>query len=167
MKCTKRTLSIGILKPLNIYIPEKGAPVLLDFGAARQAMLDKNQRFTVILSHGYAPIEQYYSMGKQGPYSDIYACAATMYSCLRGPVVTQEGHKVLAPPIAAPDRQSGSILPHIKKVSRQPLSDRVAEAIMQGLEFNAEKRPQTVVEFQKKLQVETPSRNHPEDRFHF
>ncbi|WP_255317204.1 serine/threonine protein kinase [Candidatus Magnetobacterium casense] len=72
------------IKPKNIYIPDNGNPILLDFGSARDAISTK---LSICLTHGYAPLEQYSSdmkLGKQGPWTDIYACAATMYSCLRG-----------------------------------------------------------------------------------
>jgi len=73
------------VKPANIYIWEDGSPVLLDFGSARQALGGQTKSLTSIVSPGYAPFEQYYSNGdRQGPWTDIYSLAATMYRAISG-----------------------------------------------------------------------------------
>ena len=72
------------LKPENIYLTEDGRPLLLDFGSARQALTGRTAMLTSIVTIGYAPFEQYYEDGKQGPWSDIYALAAVMYRAIHG-----------------------------------------------------------------------------------
>ena len=67
------------IKPENIYITDDGRPLLLDFGSARQSVTDHTAMLTSIVTTGYAPYEQYYEDGKQGPWSDIYALAGVMY----------------------------------------------------------------------------------------
>lgn len=143
------------VKPQNIYLSEEGFPLLLDFGAARQAMQDDNQTLSAFFTPGYAPLEQYPSgrhPGKgnmrQGPWTDVYACAATMYSCFRGEF--REQH--LEPPPEPTDRLlKGDTLPPIQHVSKVKLSNHVAKAIMRGLEIQSERRPQTIAEFQELL----------------
>ncbi|MCY4755261.1 serine/threonine protein kinase [Pelomonas aquatica] len=73
--------------PDNIFLPaDGGPPILLDFGAARQAIGDHTQVFTAILKPSYAPIEQYAEATslKQGPWTDFYALAAAMHDLLTG-----------------------------------------------------------------------------------
>jgi serine/threonine protein kinase len=73
--------------PDNIFLPADGAPpILLDFGAARQAIGDRTQIFTAILKPSFAPIEQYAEATslKQGPWTDFYALAAVMHDLLTG-----------------------------------------------------------------------------------
>lgn len=73
------------IKPANIYIREDGSPVLLDFGSARQALGQQTKTLTSIVSPGYAPFEQYYSKSdRQGPWTDIYSLAATLYRAISG-----------------------------------------------------------------------------------
>src|SRR6185295_9817489 len=72
------------IKPDNIFLREDGTPLLLDFGAARQAVGAKSQNLTAIVSEGYAPYEQYVSDSTQGPWSDIYALGCTLYRCMSG-----------------------------------------------------------------------------------
>lgn len=68
------------IKPANIFIRKDGSPVLLDFGSARHSVGEHTRTMTRILSPGYAPIEQYYGEGEeQGPWTDIYGLAATLY----------------------------------------------------------------------------------------
>ena len=43
------------IKPGNIYVRDDGSPVLIDFGAARQAMGQRSQNLTRIFTPGYAP----------------------------------------------------------------------------------------------------------------
>lgn len=72
------------IKPGNILVRRTGPPVLLDFGAARIALEEQAGGLTVMLTPGYAPIEQYSREEKQGPWSDIYAMGATAYHCITG-----------------------------------------------------------------------------------
>ena len=55
------------IKPSNIFVRRADeSPVLLDFGAARQALGRKSQSMMAVVSAGYSPPEQYESEGEQG-----------------------------------------------------------------------------------------------------
>jgi serine/threonine protein kinase len=81
------------IKPANIYLRRDDSPVLLDFGAAREAFGVHSRHITSMVTHGYAPFEQYSPNGKLGPWTDLYALGATIYHCATG-----------VPPPAAPER---------------------------------------------------------------
>ena len=73
------------IKPSNIYIRGNNTPVLIDFGSAREASLQQSGEITSLVSQGYTPLEQYSSSyGQQGPWTDIYSLAATMYQGITG-----------------------------------------------------------------------------------
>ena len=68
------------IKPHNIMVRGNGTPVLIDFGSARQYTQQDQHNLTSVVSQGYAPIEQYnVAFGQQGPWTDIYAFAASLH----------------------------------------------------------------------------------------
>lgn len=127
------------IKPQNIYVTDQGTPMLLDFGAARMAMVDATKTMTVMLSAGFAPFEQYHTKGRQGPWSDIYACAATLYFLVTGKV----------PGDAIERRHDDRLLP--PTVLNPALSKGFGAAIMRGLALEPTARPQTVEAFRDAL----------------
>jgi serine/threonine protein kinase len=72
------------IKPENIIITPANKAILIDFGSAREFIHDKTQKHTSILTQGYAPLEQYSSIGRKGSYSDIYSLGAVFYFTLTG-----------------------------------------------------------------------------------
>ncbi|HZV53640.1 MAG TPA: serine/threonine-protein kinase [Rhodocyclaceae bacterium] len=72
------------IKPSNIYLRTDGNPVLLDFGAARQALGNDGPALKPMYTPGFAAPEQYKAPDQMGPWTDIYAVGASMYACLAG-----------------------------------------------------------------------------------
>jgi uncharacterized membrane protein YhaH (DUF805 family) len=130
------------VKPENIYLKRNGQPLLLDFGAARQAVGERSRSMQAVLSPGYAPIEQYSGLGNQGPWTDVYACAATLYRVITGET-----------PPDAPDRGDVRLLPPSRGVTDLP--QHLNEAIMAGLAMDWRHRPQSVKAFQDMLEGDT------------
>ena len=88
------------IKPGNIVLREAdGSPVLLDFGAARQAIGAKSRSVTSIVTPGYAPIEQYSSRGRQGAWTDLYALGGVCYRALTGQVPEDATDRVRHDPL--------------------------------------------------------------------
>lgn len=128
------------IKPDNIYLTTNGRPVLLDFGSARQAVSNRSMAMTSIVTSGYAPFEQYYEDGNQGPWSDIYAMGAVMYRAIVGKKPPESTRRLKDDPCEKlATRYDGQYDPHFLK------------AIDKALSVNETKRPQSVAEWRGML----------------
>jgi hypothetical protein len=128
------------LKPGNIFIREDGSPVLLDFGAARNAVGRKSKNLTSIVTPGYAPLEQYFADGNQGPWTDIYAMASILYQAVAGRIPPEAPARVKRDPIT-PAIEAG----------RGRFSEAFLTGIDNGLKVEEEQRPQTVEQWRAML----------------
>lgn len=127
------------IKPHNIFLTTSKRVILLDFGAARVSMNERSKSMSVVLTPGFAPPEQYHGRGKQGPWTDIYAVAATMYYMLTGSV-----------PAEATERLYEDQLEPVNALNRA-VSEPVSRALNAAMAIRAEDRPQTIPTFQALL----------------
>lgn len=123
----------------NIMLGDDGEISLIDFGAARMAAGAETKSLTVLLKHGYAPVEQYQTKGKQGPWTDIYAVCATMYGMLSGALPDEAIERMVEDKVLPLEKISG----HERGIK---ISHRVSKAIQKGLEVRPENRYQRVEE---------------------
>ena len=129
------------IKPGNIIIrDEDDSPVLLDFGAARQAIGTKSRSITSIITPGYAPIEQYERSGHQGPWTDIYALGAVCYHALTGEV-----------PNDATERMRRDSLISVSERCAGQARAKFLSAIDRALQVNEEDRPQSIADWRAAL----------------
>ena len=136
------------LSPDNIMVLDTGAPMLLDFGAARQVIGDMTQALTVILKPGFAPIEQYANdeSMRQGPWTDIYGVGAVLYFVVTGKA-----------PVASVARLVKDPLKKLHLSADYPLSAAFARAIDHALAVFPNHRPQSIDEFQAALNHTSPA----------
>ena len=118
------------IKPGNILLrAADGSPVLVDFGAARQAVGARSRSVTAVLTPGYAPIEQYSSRGHQGPWTDMYALGGVCYQALTGKVPDEAMERIRQDPLipiteAAKGKATKSFLSAIDWALRVEEADR-------------------------------------------
>ncbi|MCC0007880.1 MAG: protein kinase [Hyphomicrobiaceae bacterium] len=73
------------IAPDNVIVRKSGAPVLIDFGSARGEIAAHSKTVSALVKPGYSPYEQYAETTRQqGPWTDIYALAATIYHAVTG-----------------------------------------------------------------------------------
>lgn len=127
------------IKPGNVFVRDDGSPVLLDFGSAR--MSGQDSALTAIVSAGYAPLEQYHTHGKQGPWSDLYALGGVLYWMVTGN----------KPVDAAARVREDALPPAVQVGDRTRYSQNLLAAIDWALSPNEEQRPQSVAAFRQAL----------------
>jgi len=110
------------IKPGNIFLRKDGPPVLLDFGAARQALGEQTRTLTGIVTPGYGPFEQYGSLGRQGAWTDLYALGATMYHCLTGRAPVEAPDRITVLQEGAPDPVKPAVEAAAGRCSRELLA---------------------------------------------
>lgn len=122
--------------PDNVMWMPDGTLKLLDFGCARS--MEDGKSMTVLVKEGFAPVEQYQSHG-QGPYTDVYALAATLYYSLTGVI----------PPSAVDRLEEDTIQ---KPVSLgADLTPEQEGALLWGLTIQPKFRPVNMQAFAEKL----------------
>ncbi|MCR4640711.1 MAG: PASTA domain-containing protein [Lachnospiraceae bacterium] len=136
--------------PNNIMLTADGKVKLLDFGAARLATGSYSKSLSVMFKDGFTPEEQYRSRGKQGPWTDVYAAAATLYKMLTGVVPEGALERKVKDELKLPSKRGAKI------------PSRVDTAIMNALNVNAEKRTQSATEFKEELCGEGNVKKHYE-----
>ena len=74
------------ISPDNILLNRKREPILIDFGAAREHASNTNRALSAlrVVKDGYSPQEFYIAGSAQGPWSDLYALAASLYHVIKG-----------------------------------------------------------------------------------
>lgn len=139
------------IKPENIYLRSDGSPMLIDFGSTRQA-ISQTMPEKFMVTHGYAPIEQYPDKGKQGPWTDVYALGASMYRCISGkrPINALERYQ------ASLHYQTDPLAP-ATVVGKNDYSLQLLGCIDWALQVHPRDRPQSARAFQDRLLGSTTS----------
>ena len=113
------------ISPDNIMVDDHGQIKLIDFGSARGQSAETDKTYTVILKHGYAPSEQYYAKGNQGPWTDIYSLCATMYKMLTGQIPPNSIERMENDEYVAPSACGIAISPRTEAVLKKGLAVKV------------------------------------------
>ena len=138
------------IKPSNIMLRGDGSAVLLDFGAARQAVGQRSKSITSILTPGYAPIEQYDTKAEDvGPWSDLYALGMVAYRCVSG---ARDADLPDAVTRARAQRRGNQDLAPAVEVGRGDYDAAFLRAIDSAIQVYEEERPQTIAAWRETLE---------------
>jgi serine/threonine protein kinase len=135
------------IKPANVLMRDNGAPVLLDFGAARLAMEQQASALTVMLTPGYAPLEQYSATDQQGAWTDLYALGGTAYHCMIGQAPMVATERIARLHSGQPDEVNTRLQDATGRYSTQLL-----ETVQWMMEPIAGRRPKSADQILRKLQ---------------
>jgi len=135
----RRLLHLDI-KPGNVYLRSDGSPLLLDFGAARQVLEADAPALPRLFTPGFAAPERHTDRRRLGPWSDVYAVGATMYSCM-----TAEG-----PPDASERIRQDRLVP-ARKAGAGKYSEELLDTVDWCMRLDPMERPQSVFALQKVL----------------
>lgn len=127
------------ISPDNIMISKDGDVKIIDFGAARYATTGHSRSLSVLVKPGYAPQEQYRSRGDQGTWTDVYACAATLYKMITGVTPEDSMERELKDTLVAPSKLGVKIPKNIEN------------AILNAMNLRIEDRTQTAEDFENDL----------------
>ena len=121
------------ISPKNIMEDKDNRAWLIDLGAAKQSLPEQeegvSQETQPIGLPGFSPLEQYTGTMAIGPWTDVYALAATVYYCL-----------------------TGELLPDViqKKITiSKKIPRKMRQILRKGIALYPEDRYQTVDEFEK------------------
>jgi serine/threonine protein kinase len=118
------------VSPENLFVTQQGVVKLIDFGAAENypSAPINGQGKAILLKPGFAPPEQYSSRGNQGPWTDIYALAASFYYVVSGEKVPD-----------VRERQAGARLVPLRSLSSE-VSPAISAAIDKALALGVKER---------------------------
>lgn len=132
------------LKPANIFITDDDRAVMMDFGAAREALNQDKNFSRPMYTPGFAASELYHRNEKIGPWTDLYAIGACLFSCMQG-----------YPPDDAQRRNKKDRLDLKLSRFRGIYSDNLIDLVRWCMNLKAEDRPQSVFMLQKKISQQT------------
>ena len=139
------------IKPGNIMFREDGGAVLLDFGAARQAVGQRSKSITSILTPGYAPLEQYDQKAADvGPWSDFYALGVVAYRCVTGVGEGELLDAVARARLVSRGEREKDMRP-VVELAKGQYDQRLLKAIDSCMRVDERERPQGVSDLEAAL----------------
>ena len=127
------------LSPDNLMLTPDGSVRILDLGAAKDLNINTGASSMQVAKGGFSPLEQYIQSGGSGPWTDVYAMAATMYFTFTGVL-----------PLPSVDRLAKDTLRwDLPQLAALP--GNVRTALQKAMVISPEARTQSMAEFASQL----------------
>ena len=130
------------ISPDNIFICRDGSVKLIDFGASRTQTSRYSNSFMPVEKEGYSPPEQHTldrDGGNQGPWSDVYAMAGTIYRCVTGKRVPSSSARLAGDQLEFPKGYNSGV------------NDEQIKVIEKNLSLDRNLRSKSMIELAKDL----------------
>lgn len=137
------------LSPDNLMLTPEGSVQILDLGAAKDLNINSGASSMQVAKGGFSPLEQYSQRGGSGPWTDVYAMAATMYYSLTG----------VLPPNAVDRVDEDPIRWDLPQLAALP--QNVLAALKEALAVTAKARTQSMGELLEQLSHSGTSKKQP------
>lgn len=128
------------IKPGNILVTDDDRAVLLDFGAARNVLHQDGKYLQPMFTPGFSAPEMYRRSKPIGPWTDIYAIGACMFSCMTG-----------CPPPDAAKADCRTKLEAMVAELQGKYSPMLIELVLSCMQMDPQARPHSVLSVQKVL----------------
>ena len=134
------------IKPGNILVTDDDRAVLIDFGAARDVLRTGGKFLQPMFTPGFSAPEMYKRGKPVGPWTDIYAIGACIFSCMRG-----------CPPPDASKSDCRATLEVLVSELRGKYSSSLIELVLACMQADPQSRPHSVLAVQKILTSPPPN----------
>ncbi|MDH4480544.1 MAG: serine/threonine-protein kinase [Rhodoferax sp.] len=134
------------IKPGNILVTDDDRAVLIDFGAARDVLRTGGKFLQPMFTPGFSAPEMYKRGKPVGPWTDIYAIGACIFSCMQG-----------CPPPDASKSDCRATLEVLVSELRGKYSSSLIELVLACMQADPQSRPHSVLAVQKILSSPPPN----------
>ncbi|MFK7846266.1 MAG: TonB family protein [Rhodothermales bacterium] len=145
----RKGLIHGRLSPSQVFLTKSGRPMILRFHVTQILLARRCGRASDIATPGFTPPELLLADGKKGPWSDVYASAATLYSIITGKRPPQTMKRYDNDPFPDILHKEKEISKGLKKVLNRAMA----------LDWND--RPQTILELKQEILEQMPATSRP------
>ena len=145
----RKGLIHGRLSPDQVFLTKSGRPMLLRFHVTQILLARRCGRVSDIAIPGFTPPELMRTDGKKGPWSDVYASAATLYSIITG-----------KRPVPAMKRYDNDPFPDVLHLE-SGISKGLKKVLNRAMNMDWNDRPQTIQELKQEILEQLPAASRP------
>ncbi len=135
----QRGLIHGAFSPQAVFLVKGRGPMLRGFRTTHVMLAQRTGDRGHLITGGLSAPEQYKAKGRQGPWTDIYSIAATLYLMLTGEMLPDASRRL----------EEDEVPALLQQLSMLP--EEAREVVGQALSLDLAQRPRSVQSFQKHL----------------